>query len=313
MKRLTSLTIPPDCQNTVAAIGNFDGVHLGHRAVLEQARAIAQKHNAPLAVITFEPHPRSFFTSPKQAQPFRLMNAAARASRLQKMGIDILYELPFNADLAALSADDFTRDILAKTLKIKHVLVGQDFCYGQGRKGNAQTLIKQGKALGFGVTIAQLESMAGMIISSSNIRRALRDCAPRRAAQMLGHWHRIENKVIKGAQRGRDLGYPTANISIDGLHPPAFGIYAVLVDVLTGPYRGAYLGASSIGIKPTFGENTPNCETFIFDFNADIYGEMLSVGLVEYLRGEEKFDDLNALIQQMQTDCTRAKQILENL
>ena len=130
---------------------------------------------------------------------------------------------------------------------------------------------------------------------------------------MLGHWHRLEGIVEHGEKRGRELGYPTANISIDGLQPPAFGVYAVLADVLTGPNAGTYHGATSIGVRPMFGENRPNCETFIFDFTGDLYGETVSIGLVDYLRGEEKFNGLESLITQMDADCTRARSILESL
>ena len=130
---------------------------------------------------------------------------------------------------------------------------------------------------------------------------------------MLGHWHRIEGPVVGGEQRGRDLGYPTANMSIDGLHPPAYGVYAVLVDVLDGPHKGAYKGAASLGVRPMFGENRANLETFLFDFSGDLYGAHLSVALVEYLRGEQKFDSLDALTDQMKADCARARSILDAL
>jgi riboflavin kinase/FMN adenylyltransferase len=135
----------------------------------------------------------------------------------------------------------------------------------------------------------------------------------REAAAMLGHWHRIDGPVISGEQRGRELGFPTANMSIDGLHPPAFGVYAVLVDVLAGPHKGSYHGAASIGVRPMFGENKANLETYLFDFKGDLYGAPLSVGLVEHLRGEEKFDSLDALITQMGADCDRARTILAAL
>jgi riboflavin kinase/FMN adenylyltransferase len=150
-------------------------------------------------------------------------------------------------------------------------------------------------------------------VSSTAIRAALTDGRPRDAAAMLGHWHRIEGPVIRGDQRGRDLGYPTANMSISGLHPPRFGVYAVQVDVLTGTHRGTYNGAASIGVRPMFGVNTPNCETYIFDFKGDLYGAELSVALVDYLRPELKFDGLDALIVQMGKDCDRAREILRDV
>jgi riboflavin kinase/FMN adenylyltransferase len=150
-------------------------------------------------------------------------------------------------------------------------------------------------------------------ISSTAIRTALTEGRPRDAAAMLGHWHRIEGPVIRGDQRGRDLGYPTANMSIAGLHQPKFGVYAVLVDVLTGPHRGTYHGAASLGIRPQFDGETPNLETFLFDFKGDLYGEEISVALVDYLRPEAKFDSLDALTTQMDADCARARALLDAL
>jgi riboflavin kinase/FMN adenylyltransferase len=163
---------------------------------------------------------------------------------------------------------------------------------------------------GFGVTIADLVAEASEEVSSTAIRTALTEGRPRDAAAMLGHWHRIEGPVIRGDQRGRDLGYPTANMSIQGLHQPKFGVYAVFVDVLTGPHKGTYQGAASIGLRPQFDGETPNLETFIFDFKGDLYGEDLSVALVDYLRPEAKFDNLQGLIDQMDADCQKARQIL---
>jgi riboflavin kinase/FMN adenylyltransferase len=188
--------------------------------------------------------------------------------------------------------------------------VGSDFCFGKGRAGQAEDLERFGAEMGFGVTVAPLLEKAENTVSSTAIRQALTEGRPRDAAAMLGHWHRIESKVISGEQRGRDLGFPTANMSIDGIHPPAFGVYAVLVDVLNGPHKGSYHGAASIGVRPMFGENCPNLETFIFEFSGDLYGATLSVGLVEHLRPEQKFDDLDTLIAQMGADCDRARLIL---
>jgi riboflavin kinase/FMN adenylyltransferase len=167
--------------------------------------------------------------------------------------------------------------------------------------------------MGFGVTIAPIIAIDTANVSSTAIRQALSDGKPRDAAAMLGHWHRIEGEVIRGDQRGRDLGYPTANMSIAGLHPPKFGVYAVKVDVLDGPHEGFYDGAASIGVRPMFGENVPNCETFIFDFKGDLYGATLSVALVDYLRPELKFDGLPALITQMDADCDTARKILSDV
>src|SRR6056297_220455 len=293
------------------AIGNFDGVHLGHQSVIDIARQHATDLNAPLGVLTFEPHPREYFAP--DAPPFRVMSPEARAHRLEKLGIDTLYELNFNAAMAALSPFEFAQTVIARGLGLRHVVVGADFCFGKGRAGNARDLEQFGRDMGFGVTIAKLlEGDTGQV-SSTAIRQALSEGRPRDAAAMLGHWHRIAGPVEGGEQRGRELGYPTANMSIAGLHPPRFGVYAVLVDVLDGPHAGHYRGAASIGTRPMFDGESPNLETFLFDFSGDLYGTELSVALVEYLRPEETFDSLDAFIAQMDADCAKARQILGSL
>lgn len=296
-------------RGATAAIGNFDGVHLGHLSVIELARAASP--NAPLGIVTFEPHPREFFAP--DAPPFRLMGRAARAHRLEKLGVKKLYELAFNKNLAALSPEAFAADVLREGLGLNHVVVGADFCFGKKRAGTAQDLERFGREMGFGVTIAPLMENDSQTVSSTAIRQALTDGEPRVAAAMLGHWHRIEGPVIGGEQRGRELGYPTANMSIDGLHPPAFGVYAVLVDVLEGSHAGSYHGVASLGVRPMFGQNKANLETFLFDFKGDLYDTPLSIALVEHLRGEEKFDSLDALITQMDADSAETRRILAAL
>ncbi len=302
--------IDPTDRGAAAAIGNFDGVHLGHKAVIDLARQTAQDLNAPLGIMTFEPHPRAFFAP--DAAAFRLMNAEAKAHCLKKLGVERLYEIPFNAALSVLSPEEFAQKIIADQLGLKHILVGADFCFGHARSGTTDDLIRFGADMGFGVTIAPLLQIGETDVSSTAIRQALSEGRPGDAANMLGHWHWIEGEVIRGEQRGRDLGYPTANMSIAGLHPPKFGVYAVKVDVRDGPFEGSYDGAASIGVRPMFGENVPNCETFLFDFSGDLYGATLSVALVDYLRPEEKFEGLDALITQMGADCDRARGILKD-
>lgn len=301
--------LEPQDQGASAAIGNFDGVHAGHRAVIDIARAAGTRLDAPLGVLTFTPHPREFFQP--EAPPFRLMSPEARANRLEKIGVDLLYELNFNKAMSALTPEAFAHDVIHQGLGLKHVVVGSDFCFGKGRAGNAADLQRFGQEMGFGVTIAELVKGGSGEVSSTAIRAALSDGHPRDAAAMLGHWHRIDGAVIGGEQRGRTLGYPTANMSIEGLHQPRFGVYAVLVDVLTGPHKGHYRGAASLGLRPMFNGEQPNLETFIFDFSGDLYGAQLSIALVEYLRPEETFDGLDAFIAQMDADCARARAILE--
>ncbi len=296
--------LPPDARGASVAMGNFDGVHLGHRSVIDLARSPA----ASLGVVTFEPHPREVFAP--AAAPFRLMNAEARANRLAKLGVQHLYELPFDTTLSGLSPESFARQVLVQGLGVSHVVVGADFHFGQGRSGTASDLAALGRALGFAVTIAPLLALDGTEISSTAIRQALADGQPRAAAAMLGHLHRIEGEVIHGEKRGRELGYPTANMSVAGLHLPRLGVYAVRADVLTGPQAGSYMGAASLGVRPMFGVNQPNLETFLLDFKGDLYGQHLSIGFVDYLRPELKFDGLPALITQMEADCAKARDIL---
>ncbi|PYE82386.1 riboflavin kinase/FMN adenylyltransferase [Pseudoroseicyclus aestuarii] len=290
------------------AIGNFDGVHLGHQSIIALTQAEAARIGAPAGVLTFEPHPREVFAP--EAPPFRLMNAGARAHRLEKLGLDALYEVPFDRALAALSPEDFAREVLVGRLGIAHAVVGEDFCFGKDRAGTAQVLADLGRDLGFGVTQSPLMDMGGLQVSSTAIRAALSEGRCRDAAQMLGHWHRIEGEVLHGDKRGRELGYPTANMSISGLHPPRYGVYAVKVDVLDGPHAGSYGGAASIGVRPMFETPVPHCETFLFDFTGDLYGATLSVALVDWLRPELRFDGLEALIAQMDADCVQAREIL---
>ena len=287
-------------------MGNFDGVHLGHRSVIDLARG-----EAPLGIVTFEPHPREYFAP--QSPPFRLMNAEARANRLAKLGVAHLFELPFDAAIAGLTPEAFVGDVLAGGLGVSHVVIGADFCFGKGRTGKAADLEALGRRHGIATTIAPLIRHQGVEVSSTAIRQALADGLPRVAAAMLGHWHRIEGEVLHGEKRGRELGYPTANMSLAGLHLPRFGVYAVLVDILTGPQAGSYQGAASLGVRPMFGVNTPNLETFLFDFKGDLYGQHLSVALVDFLRPELKFDGLPALITQMAADCDLARSLLAAL
>ncbi|MBD1203102.1 MAG: bifunctional riboflavin kinase/FAD synthetase [Rhodobacteraceae bacterium] len=296
-----------EARGASVAMGNFDGVHLGHRSVIDLAR----RPGAPLGIVTFEPHPRQVFAP--DAPPFRLMNAEARANRLAKLGVDQLYQLHFDKTLASLTPDAFARDVLAEGLGVSHVVVGADFCFGKGRAGTAADLTALGQQHGFDVTIAPLLSVGGWEVSSTAIRQSLSEGRPRDAAAMLGHWHRIEGAVIHGEKRGRELGYPTANMSVDGLHLPRHGVYAVKVDILSGPQAGAHIGAASLGVRPMFGENRPNLETFLFDFAGDLYGHHLSIAFVDFLRPELKFDSLDALIAQMEADCTQARAILTAL
>jgi riboflavin kinase/FMN adenylyltransferase len=294
--------IPETARGTSVAMGNFDGLHIGHQSVIDLAR-----RRGRLGVVTFEPHPRQVFAP--EAAPFRLMNAEARANRLARLGVEELFELPFSAEMAGMSPEVFVDQVLGG-LGVTHVVVGADFRFGKGRMGAAEDLVRLGAERGIAVTIAPLLARGGIEVSSTAIRLALAEGRPRDAADMLGHWHRIEGEVVHGEKRGRELGYPTANMSVQGLHLPKLGVYAVKVDILTGPQAGSHIGAASLGVRPQFGGTVPNLETFVFDFTGDLYGQHLSVALVDYLRPEMKFDGLQGLLDQMAADCEKAREIL---
>ncbi|MEE2859347.1 MAG: bifunctional riboflavin kinase/FAD synthetase [Pseudomonadota bacterium] len=297
--------LPKEACGATIAMGNFDGVHKGHRAVIEAARNAA---DAQLGVLTFEPHPREYFAG--DAPPFRLMNAEARANRLARLGVDQLYELPFGPVLAGLSPEAFAQEVLVDGLGVANVTVGADFCFGKNRAGTAQTLRALGQQMGFDVTIVPLVGGAGAEYSSTAIRQALTDGRTHDAERMLGHWHRIEGEVVHGHKRGRDFGWPTANMRMDGLHLPRLGVYAVLVDVLTGPDRLSCQGVASLGVRPMFGRNAPNLEVHLFDFSGNLYGQHLSVALVDFLRDEASFDDVDTLIAQIAQDAQDARRLL---
>ena len=290
-------------RGATAAMGNFDGVHRGHRAVIDMARNA--RPDAPLGVVTFTPHPRRFFAP--DAPPFELMDFNTKARRLEMLGVDLLFALDFDAALAAMTPRAFCEQILNAALGLAHVTVGADFCFGAKRAGDGATLRAESARLGFGVTLATLVADGDAEISSTAIRAALADGRPEDAARMLGHWHRIEGVVGHGDKRGRELGYPTANIALGALALPRFGVYAVKVDVLDGPHRGSHGGVASLGVRPMFGEGRPNLEVFLFDFAGDLYGARLSVALVAFQRPEARFDSVPAFIAQMDADAAEAR------
>jgi riboflavin kinase/FMN adenylyltransferase len=288
------------------ALGNFDGVHLGHRALLSEAKRIATELKRPLAALVFEPYPREFFRP--HEEPFRLTPFRAKARLLSELGVDILIVLTFDAAMAAMLAQDFVIDVLVKELAVAHVVVGKDFLFGKGRGGDAGVLAYMGEMEGFGTTVfAPVLSHGATKISSSDIRAVLKAGKPEEAARLLGHWWSIEGHVAPGEKRGRLLGYPTANLKLDHVLRPAFGIYAVRARLHDGRIYG---GAASFGIRPTFALSSPLMEVHLFDFSGDLYGEVLNVELIAYLRPEKKFDGVEALKTQIAADCAEARRIL---
>lgn len=291
--------VPESARGFSVALGNFDGVHAGHRAVIEGAEAAG----APLGVATFEPPPRQFFRP--DDPPFRIYRPARRNARLADLGAKAVYELPFNADMAAMTDEDFARDVLKDGIGASHVTVGFDFRFGRGRMGDAGRLASLGRALGFGVTVIEKIEALGAKASSTAIREALIAGEPEKAAEILGHDWVVDGVVEHGEKRGRTLGFPTANLHLGELIHPRHGVYAVRVRLANEDvWRG---GVANFGRTPTTGIRDPLLETFIFDFDQDIYGQPIDVALVRYLRPELKFDSLDDMVVRMHEDVEAAK------
>lgn len=299
--------LPASAKNLVVAIGNFDGVHRGHQILLQQAQDIARAQGKRLGVLTFEPHPRSLFRPDDPS--FRLTTPDLKAERLAACGVDTIYALNFDWDFASLSAEQFIQNILRDGLDAAHLVIGYDFCFGQLRKGTPQTL----HDCGIPTTIIDKVADEGDdALSSSAIRKALRLGDLDRANDLLGWDWEIRGLVQVGDQRGRELGFPTANLRLGDLLHPAYGIYASLVNIIEedGGESGWLPSATNIGIRPMFALSEGQVEAHIFDFNRDIYGKTIHVRPVKRLRGEAKFDSLDALIAQMEEDCRQARAIL---
>ena len=293
-----------DQRGAAAALGNFDGVHRGHQGLIAEAARAGARLGAPPGVITFEPHPRRFFQP--DAPPFRLTTAAEKARLLAGLGVVRLHELAFDAGLAAMEPEDFVERVLARSLGIRHLVVGENFRFGRARRGDAQLLRNMSEALGFTVSIAHLvEGPAGRF-SSTAVRVQLEQGRPDAAAAQLGRWHAVRGTVHEGDRRGRDLGFPTANLAFGEQLVPRLGIYAVRVEILDGPHAGICDGVANIGVRPTFGDNAPNFEVHLFDFAGDLYGAEIAAGLVSFLRPEARFGNAEALVAQMHEDARLA-------
>ena len=303
--------LPETTRGAVLAIGNFDGVHLGHQQVIADARALAAAKNAPLGVMLFDPHPQQFFAP--DAPPFRLTRLVTRAALLANLGVDFTLALPFDATMAACEAEDFISDILLAQLGVSAVCVGYDFCFGKGRRGNFAMLQDIGGEMGFETfaTEAVLQPDSTSPFSSSAIRNFLRDGDPEQAAQLMGHAFAIEAEVQKGDQRGRTIGFATANMPLHDYVLPKFGVYAVSAEMLDGAFSGQTLkGVANLGMRPTVGTDKPRLESHFFDFEGDLYGANLRVSLLHFIRPEQKFDGLDALKAQISMDSDQAREML---
>lgn len=290
---------------SVATIGSFDGLHLGHQRLLERVRNEAGERGLPSIVMSFEPTPKEFFLAAKP--PSRLMRFREKFEGLAANGIDIFFCPRFNEAMKNIAADTFIRQILVHALNVRHLVIGDDFRFAQDREGHLDMLRQAGSTLGF--TVEQMSSVIehDVRVSSSVIRDALWDGDLERATALLGRPYRMSGKVIVGERVGRKLGYPTANVNLNRKQSAVMGIFAVRV---TGADWGPLDAVASIGTRPTFGGIKPLLEVHIFDFDRDIYGEYIHVDFIGRLRSEEKFDDVDELVEQMHRDSELAKKIL---
>ena len=295
----------PELRGATVALGNFDGVHLGHAHLLRTAHAAHP--GAPLAVLTFEPHPREFFRPEDPA--FRLTLAPERAALLEALGVQRLYELPFDHALSQLDAERFITEILQDGLGAAHLACGADFAFGHRRGGDAAFLAKRAEALGIGLTIVPKLADAQGPISSTRVRRLLQDGYPERAEADLGRPWSIRGGVTHGDKRGRTIGFPTANVPLGRHLEPARGVYAVSVTLAGGEQVA---GVANIGRRPTVNEGPESrVEAHLFDFEGDLYGQEIAVALRGYIRDERKFGSFEELTRQIAADAGEARRMLE--
>lgn len=300
--------LSPDDRGAAVAMGSFDGVHRGHQQVIELAGRAARDLDAPLGVITFDPHPRVYF---RPAEPaFRLMKTDQQARALEKLNVDILYVLPLDAELAGMTDREFATKVLHEGLGARHVAVGFDNSFGKGRTGTPETMRQYGEELGFGVSVADpVGDGEGDKYSSTAVREALREGKPEAAAEILGRPFAIEGPVQRGRQLGRKLGFPTANIDLADYVSPRFGVYATRTRLSDGR---EFPGVANIGVNPTVqGITRPLLEVWLFDFDEDIYDRVIETDLVAFLRPEEKFDSLEIMTEQVMRDAANARKVLE--
>ena len=295
-------SLPEALARPVIAIGNFDGLHRGHRAVIDKTLELARRLARPSAVLTFEPHPRDFFRPDPPV--FRLTPLPEKTIIAERLGLDCLIVLPFDAGMARMEAGSFIEEWLVKRLRISAVIVGTDFRFGAKRVGTSEMLEREGRRLGFEVEILPEVAASGAgRVSSSAVRQALETGDIELASELLGHRWFVTGEVLHGEKRGRKLGFPTANLRLDASCRLRYGIYAV-----RALFEGrVHDGVASFGRRPTFDNGAPLLEVFIVDFEGDLYGRSLNVEFVAWLRGEERFDSVEALVARMRDDLAQAK------
>lgn len=297
--------LAPHLRGGIVALGNFDGFHLGHQAVVGRAVMRARAESRPALVATFDPHPMRFFRP--DSPWFRLTTLEQREALMKAAGIDAMLVFNFDAALAGLSAEAFVAQRLIGQLGVGGVVTGDDFTFGKGRSGSVAQMAELGRTYDFSVDVVAPVTLDGAVVSSSRIRALLHAGDPRSAARLLTRPFTIRGQVEHGDKRGRELGYPTANLSLGNFIRPAYGIYAVRGRLADGRVLG---GAANLGIRPSFDPPRELLEPYFFDFSGDLYDQMIDVELVEFLRPEAKFDDLDALARQIEADCTEARRAL---
>jgi riboflavin kinase/FMN adenylyltransferase len=296
--------LPADARGASVALGNFDGVHLGHARVLGAAQAA--RPDCPRAVLTFEPHPRALFRP--DDPPFRLTLSAERAAALAALGVELLYEIPFDHDFSLMPASAFITDVLGAGLGARHVACGPDFAFGHRRGGDTGLLAAQGQTLGIGLTLVPPLTDASGPLSSSRIRRDLQDGYPQRATAALGRPWAIRGVVAHGDARGRTIGFPTANIPLGAHMEPARGVYAVIVRLPNGTQ---YQGVANIGRRPTVNQGPESrLEVNLFEYEGDLYDQELTVALHRFLRAERRFGGIDELRAAIAADAAEARRIL---
>ncbi|UOR16236.1 bifunctional riboflavin kinase/FAD synthetase [Qipengyuania aquimaris] len=298
--------LPESLRGAIIALGNFDGFHLGHQEVAKEAIDWARAEGRPSIIATFDPHPVRFFKP--DAAPFRLTTLEQRQELYLAAGATAMLVFHFDGELAGTTAEDFVRVLLAEKLGVKGVVTGGDFTFGKARGGNFEKLVELGKEVGIEARAVDPVMDGGAPVSSSRVREALREGDPQEAARLLTRPFAIRGVVQHGDKRGREIGYPTANLSIEHYLRPKYGIYAVTGRILS---TGQELkGAANMGVRPQFEPPKELLEPYFFDFSGDLYGQEIEVAFHHFLRGEAKFDHLDDLIAQMEKDCEKARHLL---
>jgi riboflavin kinase / FMN adenylyltransferase len=303
--------LPADARGAVVALGNFDGLHQGHRIVIGTAADVAKATGAPLAVLTFEPHPRSLFRP--QDAPFRLTPFRTKARHIEDLGVDLLFVIHFDTAFSQKKAEEFINEVLVAGLGVSHVVAGYDFVFGHKRGGDIGLLYQKAKALGFGVTeVKPASDTQGGVFSSTRVRDLLVAGKPREAAFVLGRPWELEGRVEHGDRRGRTIGFPTANLELGEYLRPRYGVYAVRAGVDHGPGTVWTDGVANLGKRPTVDGLRELLEVHLFDFSGDLYGKHLRVQMIDFIRPEQKFESFDVLKQQILMDADTARRILSS-